>query len=57
MYIGRFGIRRNNDASHNFIPKQIGVTMREALGLARCTLYKQDDEASLRKSGKLPPVE
>ena len=55
-YIGRFGIRRNKDASHNYIPAQIGITMREALGLALCTLYKPDYEKILRKNRKLPPL-
>ena len=53
-YIGRFGIRRNTDAGHDYIPRQIHVTMMEALGLARCSLYKADYERSLKDRGKLP---
>ena len=56
-YIGRFGIRRGKVASHNYIPKQIGITMKDALGLARCTPYKLDYEESLRNNGKLPPLQ
>ena len=55
-YIGRFGLRRDTDASHNYIPKQIGITMKDALGLARCTLYKPDYEERLRNRRKLPPL-
>ena len=54
-YIGRFGIRRNMNAGHDYIPKQIYVTMRDALGLARCRLYKADYERILKDRGKLPP--
>ena len=54
-YIGRFGICRSRDAGHDYIPKQIHVTMREALGLARCTLYKADYEKILESRGQLPP--
>ena len=53
-YIGRFGIRRGKSAGHDYIPKQIQITMREALGLARCSLYKQDYEKILRDRGRLP---
>ncbi len=53
-YIGRFGIRRGKKGlGHNYIAKQIGVTMKEALGLARCTLYREDYERLLREQGKL----
>ena len=54
-YIGRFGIRRNTNVGHDYIPRQIYVTMREALGLARCSLYRADYERILKERGKLPP--
>lgn len=53
-YIGRFGLRRGRNTSHNYIPAQIGTTMQVALGLARCSLYKSDYVASLRERGVLP---
>ena len=54
-YIGRFGIRRNRKVGHDYIPRQIYVTMKEALGLARCSLYRADYERILKERGKLPP--
>jgi hypothetical protein len=54
-YIGRFGIRRGSNAGHDYIPRQIHVTTKEALGLARCSLYKADYKRSLKDQGKLPP--
>ena len=54
-YIGRFGIRRGRNFGHDYIPRQIYVTMREALGLARCSLYRADYERILKERGKLPP--
>ena len=53
-YIGRFGIRRDVHTGHDYIPRQIHITTRQALGLARCTLYKADYERILRDQGKLP---
>ena len=52
-YIGQFGIRRDRMAGHDYIPNQIYVSMKEALGLARCSLYKADYESILKKKGKL----
>ena len=40
---------------HNYIPRQIYITMREALELARCSLYKEDYERILKERGRLPP--
>ena len=54
-YIGRFGIRRGSSAGHDYIPRQIHITMKEALGLARCSLYRADYEKILKHRGKLPP--
>ena len=54
-YIGRFGIRRGSSAGHDYIPRQIHISMREALGLARCSLYRADYEKILKDRGKLPP--
>lgn len=54
-YIGRYGIRHGSSSGHDYIPRQIQTTTRVALGLARCTHYKDDYERSLRDRGKLPP--
>ena len=56
-YIGQFGIRRSKNVGHDYIPKQIHVTTKEALGLARCSLYKQDYERILKDRGKLPATQ
>lgn len=53
-YIGRFGIRRNKSVGHDYIPRQIQTTTKMALGLARCSHYKEDYERDLRERGKLP---
>ena len=55
-YIGGFGIRRDANTGHDYIPRQIHVTTSQALRLARCTLYKADYERILRVQGKLPPA-
>ena len=54
-YIGRYGIRRGSNSGHDYIPRQLQTTTRVALGLARCTHYKEDYERDLRDRGKLPP--
>lgn len=54
-YIGRFGIRRGTNVGHDYIPRQIHVTTKQALGLARCSLYLADYQTILRDQGKLPP--
>ena len=54
-YIGRFGIRRGSSVGHDYIPRQIHATMKEALGLARCSLNRADYERMLKERGKLPP--
>ena len=54
-FIGSYGIRRGSkETSHNYIPAQIGVTTKEALGIALCDLYLQDYVARLQDSGRLP---
>lgn len=53
-YIGQFGIRRSKNVGHGYIPRQIGIRLNEAIGLARCHLYKEDYERILRERGKLP---
>lgn len=53
-YIGRFGIRRSKKTGHDYIPRQIYVSMKQALDLARCRLYREDYEQILKERGKLP---
>ena len=56
-YIGQYGIRRGTNVGHDYIPRQIHCTVKEALGLARCNVDKADYEKSLRDQGKLPPIQ
>jgi hypothetical protein len=52
--IGQFGIQRGSgDLSHNYIPKQILCTMRQALELAKCTMDGDEYFENLRVHGKL----
>ena len=53
-YIASFGIRRGTDAGHDYIPKQIFVSARQALDLARCPLSKQAYFEILGEHHKLP---
>lgn len=53
-YIGQYGIRRHSTAGHDYIPRQIHVTTKEALGIARCTLDFVDYTMILRNNGYLP---
>jgi hypothetical protein len=55
VYIGRFGIRRGTNVSHIHIPKQIHVSLRQALELARCRLDAEDYKKILQERGTLPP--
>ena len=55
-YIGRYGIRRGSNSGHDYIPRQLQTTIRVALGLARCTHYREDYEKNLMDRGKLPPA-
>jgi hypothetical protein len=56
VYVGQFGIRRGTNLGHDYIPRQIFVTTRQALELARCTIYKEDYIALLTAQGRLPPA-
>ena len=52
--VARFGIRRGKRDGHGHIPKQLSVSLREALELARCHLYKADYKMILGEKGLLP---
>ena len=54
MYIASFGIRRGTNAGHDFISKQIFVSARQALDLAKCPLSKQGYFEVLAEHQKLP---
>lgn len=53
--VGRFGIRRGMSVGHDFIPRQIGINMRLALEVARCTKSRPEYEQAL-KNRKLYPT-
>lgn len=50
-FIGQFGIRRSKKAGHDYIPSQIHTTMNNAIGLAKCTVKRDDWENELREKG------
>ncbi|HYD49239.1 MAG TPA: hypothetical protein VEB21_12860 [Terriglobales bacterium] len=52
--VARYGIRRDRTADHSFIPKQIHVSLREALDLARCPMSAEEYFEQLRQKGLLP---
>jgi hypothetical protein len=53
--IASYGIRRaSKEVGHDYIPRQLFITMREALGLARCPLSRDAYFNLLRTRGKLP---
>jgi hypothetical protein len=52
--VGKYGIRRGSrETSHDFIPRQLSITFREALNLARCPLSREEYFELLRSRGKL----
>lgn len=53
--VGRFNIRRGSgELDHNYIARQIYISMREAEEIAGCTKNLPDYEASLKDSGHYP---
>lgn len=55
QFVGQYGIRRGKSLGHDYIPRQIHATMREALDLARCPLKKDEFIAILIRKGHLSP--
>ena len=54
--VGRFNIRRGSgELNHNYIARQIYISMKEAEEIAACGKNLPDYEASLRNSGHYPP--
>ena len=40
--VARYGIRRaSKEVGHDYIPEQLGISPRQTLELATCTLYKE----------------
>jgi hypothetical protein len=52
QFVGQFGIRRGG-GGHDYIPKQIQATTRQAIDLARCPLSKEAFTAMLIERGIL----
>lgn len=53
--IATYGIRRGSrETGHDYIPRQIFLTLRETVNLARCPLSKEEYFNLLRARGKLP---
>jgi hypothetical protein len=55
QFVGQFGIRRGTGLGHDYVPKQIQATTRQALDLARCPLSKEGFIELLVAQGKLNP--
>ena len=54
VYVGSFGIRQGGNTGHDYIPRQIQTSMRQAIGLDRCNVAREDYEDTLRRKGILP---
>jgi len=53
--MGRFGIRRGSgEQNHNYIARQIHVSMLEAEEISDCSKYLPDYEAILRRQNIYP---
>ena len=53
--VASYGIRRGSrETSHDYIPRQIFLSFRQTLDLARCPLTRDQYFEILRSSGKLP---
>lgn len=53
--VAQYGIRRGSgDVSHNYISRQLFISFRETLDLARCPLTREQYFQILRLKGKLP---
>jgi hypothetical protein len=52
--VGRFGIRRAMNVGHDYLPRQIGTNMKNALGLARCSENRPEYEAALKSKSLYP---
>jgi hypothetical protein len=54
VLIAQYGIRRGSrELPHDYIPKQIFASMRQALDLARCPMSRDDYFENLRRHGRL----
>ena len=54
LYIGQFGVRRGSgQQGHDYIPRQIHVSMHEAKQLADCSMSREDYIRLLREKGQL----
>ena len=52
--IASYGIRRDKTAPHDYIAKQIFISLNETQALARCTLSAEKYYSLLKKKQKLP---
>ena len=52
VVLGQYGIRRGSkNSGHDYIPGQIGVTMRQAQDLVNCPMSKEDYFKEMRNRG------
>jgi hypothetical protein len=57
VIIAAYNIRRDRTASHDFIPEQIHVSLREARDLARCPMSAKQDFDLMGKKKLLPAAQ
>lgn len=54
VLLGSYGIRRGSkELGHDYIPRQIGVTMRQAQDLANCPMSKEEYFEEIRRQGRI----
>jgi RNase adaptor protein for sRNA GlmZ degradation len=54
VLLGRYGIQRaSKSLSHDYIPAQIKVSMREAIQLAQCPMSRDDYLELMRRKGHI----
>jgi hypothetical protein len=56
--VGRFGIRRGSgEPGHDHIPRQMHMSMKHAIQMAQCKIYRAEYENLLRLNGHYPAAE
>ena len=54
VLLGSYGIRRGSkELGHDYIPRQIGVAMRQAQDLANCPMSKEEYFEEMREQGRI----
>ena len=55
LFVARYGIRHSSyEKGHDYIPRQLHVSRKQAVDLAQCSLGKDAYFAILQKKGLIP---